>query len=206
MSARAAWVAVALGSSLACAEPADPPLDDRVELTGATLEMDGGATVSVANGRIDRAGVGEGTDAAARLPGGAQPPLDVTSDRTAWDLAARTARFEGHVVATRGDLELRCDVLAVTLAAGSPPRIVQADASGSVVVVRGAQTAQADHGALDPARGLLVLTGSPQLADGPHTMAGARIDVWLDEDRVECERCRVVLRGDITAAETDARP
>jgi len=203
---RAAWVWAALWPPLACAQPARPPADDRIELSGATLEMEGGATVSVAQGRIARDGAGEGTDAAARLPGGDQPALDVTSDRTSWDLAAGTARFAGSVVATRGDLELRCEVLDVTLAAGSPPRIVAADAAGSVVVVRGAQTARADQGALDATRGLLVLTGSPQLTDGPHTMTGERIDVWLDDDRVECARCRVVLRGDIGAAEPDARP
>jgi lipopolysaccharide transport protein LptA len=182
------------------------PVDDRIELSGATLELEDGATVSVAQGRIDRDGAGEGTDAVARLPGGERPALDVTSDHTSWDLAARAARFEGAVVATRGDLELRCDVLGVTLAAGSPPRIVAADAAGSVVVERGAQTARAERGVLDAARGRLVLTGSPQLTDGPHTMTGERIDVWLDDDRIECSRCRVVMRGDIGAAEPDARP
>lgn len=184
-----------------CATAAPPTPDDRVQVSGATLQTEDGARIEVEAGQIGPDGAGEGTGARAQVGGGDAPPLDVTSERTSWDLAARTARFTGDVVARRGALELRCDALDVTLAGGRPARITDAVATGSVRVVRGEQAATATRATLDAAAGRLVLTGAPTLSDGPHTMAGETIQVWLDEDRVECSRCRVVVRGEVAPAE-----
>lgn len=174
--------------------PAAPP-PEHIEVEDATLETDG-VTVAVERGRVARsgAGSGEGAHATATATTGG-PPLDVVAATTTWDLRAHTARFERDVVLTRGALRLTCDALDLTLSDSPSPTVLSATATGAVVVTRGAQTATASRAELDAQTGVLVLTGQPTLTDGPHTMAGDRIRFWVEEDRVACDACRVVVHG-----------
>ena len=173
--------------------PADPP--PLLEVESARLEA-GSLAVEVEKARMDKEGRGSGevVHASSRSE---DPPLDIVANTTAWDLAARTAAFRSNVVLTRGPLRLTTDALDLRLAPGPEPTVTAALAEGSVVVTRGTQSATADRAELDAKAGLLLLTGSPLLQDGPHTLAGERIRFWLEEDRVECDTCRVQVQGGV---------
>jgi len=154
-----------------------------LELKGAWLSDDGG---------------GSGVDAHAVVPGA--PPLDVRGARTTWDFRTSVMVFEGQVIATRGDVRLTCDRLEVSYAGD---RIRTAVAAGAVEVSRGARVATGDAAVLTADDGKVVLTGHPRVSDGPNVLEGASITLFLDDERLECASCRLVVQG---AAVAPLRP
>jgi lipopolysaccharide transport protein LptA len=69
---------------------------------------------------------------------------------------------------------------------------------GKVHVVRGARTADGEHGEMDVPAQTLVLTGTPAvppvLRDGPETLSGERILLHLDSEDVDVTRPKLVLK------------
>jgi lipopolysaccharide export system protein LptA len=51
--------------------------------------------------------------------------------------------------------------------------------------------------------GKVVLTGDPRVSDGPNVLEGASITLYLDDERLECASCRLVVQG---AAVAPVRP
>ena len=41
--------------------------------------------------------------------------------------------------------------------------------------------------------------GSPMIADGPNQLRGREIALYLDDERIECDSCELVVRGDAVA-------
>ncbi len=119
------------------------------------------------------------------------PSLHVTARRAAWDLAGHTVRFEGDVRGTRGDVTLACAVLEVWFT--DPDHLDRARASGGVEVRQGAREARAESALLDVPSGRIELSGSPWLREGGRRLAGERIVLLLDDERVECEACTLDL-------------
>lgn len=181
---------------LACAvDPGEAPLDG-LQVTEAEVVLDGGVQVWLAQATIDLEGTGVGVQVAAHVPppaGGVLPPLDITAARSSWDLRERIVRFEGDVVATRGEVRLTCDRLVVHYE--GPDRVERAEATGSVTVTRGDRTAQSERAVLTTQTGQVVLTGAPRLSEGPNLMSGQRIVLYLDDERVDCDACRLVVDG-----------
>ncbi len=120
-----------------------------------------------------------------------QPELLIEAEHSSWAMKTRTADFSGKVVATRGDLILRCDSLQVKHA--EKGEIQEAIASGNVQIESQQWKATGSKAVLDQASGSLVLTGSPRLQEGPNALVGERIRVFLDDERVECERCKLSI-------------
>lgn len=173
-----------------------------MEVRDATLEVGERAALHVELATLDEAGSGTGTGPRARLLApatetGTPPPLDVTAARSTWDLREMRLTFEGEVVAVRGDLRLSCDRLEVRFE--SPDRIEGATATGAVRVVRGERRAAGARAELDAATGRVVLTGDPTLTDGPNRLSGTRIVLLLDEERIECDACRLLVAGPAAA-------
>ncbi len=121
--------------------------------------------------------------------------LVIEAERSTWDLAARTARFEDGVQARRGELTLTCDAAEVSYAADNTFR--QAVAEGGVVAVRGRYRAGGERAVLDVAEGVLTLTGSPWLEDGVSALSGEQIIFALDDEQVDCLRCRLVVGAEL---------
>ena len=172
---------------------ATPPGGLQVE--GAVLELASGAQLTAAQATVQPDGTGAGVTVTARGTG--SPPLDIQAPRSTWDLAARKTTFEGGVTATRGDMTLTCARLSVTFA--SRDRVDQAVAEGDVRVVQGERRASGDRAELDADTGRVVLTGAPRIAEGPNQMTGERITLYLEDARVECDRCRLLVDGDALA-------
>ena len=148
----------------------------RITLAGAWPELDG---------------TGRGVGAQATVPG--PPPLVVTGQRSSWDLKSGRVIFEGDVAAVRGEVTLYAAKLEVAYA---QDKVDQAWASGGVRVVRGAREATADTAHLVVSNGRVALAGSPALREGPNRMTGQAITLFLDDERLECDQCRLEVAGD----------
>ena len=179
---------------LACAASAPPPSRELV-VEQAVLSMEDGTTLQLAQATIDPDGKGQGKVVSALSPG--TPPLQIDAPTSDWDLKARSARFTGGVTAVRGDVTLTCQVLKVQFA--SADRVQTAIAEGDVIVRQGARTASGARAELNADTGEIALTGEPRIAEGANTMTGERIALWLDDDRVRCDQCRLVVAGDAIA-------
>ena len=71
--------------------------------------------------------------------------------------------------------------------------IESAIAGGHVHVQQGARKATSDEAALNSKSGQLILTGNPVVEEDGRSMRGQRIILWLDDDRMTCDDCTVVL-------------
>ncbi len=188
------------GSAPREGEPTGPPLrveQARLEAPGlvllaasATVDADGQAQASQVQATVEGGAVGGG---GGSLPAEARPPLTIEAPDSSWDLRGRTVRFTGGVRAQRAQVVLTCDELQVQYASGE--RVQSALATGRVEVVHGTRTATSDSALLTTADGSIVLTGDPRISDGPNQLSGQRITLYLDDERVRCEGCRLRVDG-----------
>ena len=178
--------------ALACAVEPVPEVTEGVVVTDATVTLAGGARIWLAQAVLAADGSGTGSTVSAHVPAD-PPPLDISAARSNWNLADRVVRFDGQVVATRADVRLECDSLVVHYE--GPDRVKWVEADGAVRVTRGQRTASSEHAVLTTATGKVELTGQPQLFEGPNRMTGVRIVLWLDDEKVDCEDCRLVVEG-----------
>jgi lipopolysaccharide export system protein LptA len=183
--------------AVACAIEETPPIVQDPPMTEVAIRVGAGddaADITLAGAWVDETGDGHGVGASATLPG--PPPLTVTGERSSWRLRDGVVLFEGSVQAVRGEVTLSCDQLEV-LYAGE--RVEQARAAGDVRVVRGGRVARGATAVLTTATGEVVLEGAPTLEEGPNRMSGERIVLWLDDERLECVRCRLEVEGQAVA-------
>lgn len=188
-------VILALLAACAPTEPA-APLPTAAVATGVEAVGEGWSAAA-ATLRFG-ANVAEAAEPAIVRASDGKPPLEITAERSTWDLKARTARFTGAVSVVRGGVTMRCDTLDVRYA--DADRIDRVVASGNVLVRQGERTANAGTAELVGATGEITLTGTPRLAEGPNTLVGSRIVLWLDDERATCEGaggepCRLVVAG-----------
>ncbi len=190
-------IAAALLALAACGPTeAAPPLPTAAVATGVEAVGDGWSAAA-ATLRLG-AGVAEASEPALVRSSDGKPPLEITAERSEWDLAARTARFSGAVQVRRGGVQMRCDTLDVRYA--DAERVDRVLAAGNVRVTQGAREASAASAELVGATGQITLAGAPRLAEGPNTLVGSRIVLWLDDERASCEGaggepCRLVVEG-----------
>lgn len=193
------WMALGLAgcedrSPLGDRSPEAPPPPALLE--GVILKTDVGATHLVA--RAESVALAPDTPARAREVEAEVETTDRTlridADRADWDLEAHTVRFEGKVTAERRPVLLECDVLEVTYE--DPEHLERAVARGNVRVTRGPRRARAAEATLHVPSGRLELTGDPVVEEGANLLTGERIILFLDEERLECESCHLVVSED----------
>lgn len=176
---------VAEPSAAQAAEP--PPVTIALEDVRAMSPGLGEAVA--ARARLDDEGALAAEDVAFEVEGAR--PLRVSAAKSAWDLKTRAATFEGDVLVNRGDFELRC--ASLTLTYGDSGKMERAVATGGVELRRPPWRASGDEGALNLLTGQLTLTGAPTVTDGQHALRGERVVLFLDDERLECEGCELVL-------------
>lgn len=179
---------------LACSTT-PPAVSRELVVEQAVLSLEDGTTLQLSQATVDRDGRGKGEVVRATTPGA--PPLQIDAPTSDWDLKAREARFTGGVTAVRGDVTLTCQTLSVRFASAN--RVQTASAEGAVVVRQGERRAEGARAELNAETGEIALTGDPRISEGSNTMTGARITLWLDDDRVRCDQCRLVVDGEAIA-------
>ena len=178
-------------------QPAGVTASDGIAFEQVELRRPDGTLVQATSATAEPDGTGQAIEVKLSRPQGTAPTLEITAPRSTWDLKAQTAHFEGGVVVVRAGVELRCAALDVTYA--SVDRLERAVASGAVEVRSGARRASGAIAVLTTATGEVVLTGNPMLTEGANTMSGSTIRFLLDDERVECQDCRLVVDGDAVA-------
>lgn len=187
----------ALGLACASGEaPSAAPLGPPLVVEEARLEAPG-LVLLAATASVEGDGLAQASQVRATVLPPAQasdrPSLTVEAPDSTWDLKARAVRFSGGVTVTRAEVVLTCDELLVQYAGAD--RIESALATGRVQVRQGERRASGDSALLTTADGSIVLTGTPRISEGPNELSGQRITLYLDDERVRCEGCRLVVDG-----------
>ncbi len=192
MSTRTPWLAMAVAGCITTGP--DGPRLDHVELEGVGVEAEG-VRLSMASATLEKDGTGTGEAVTGTRY--SRPPLEIDAPRTSWDLKARSAVFEGGVTAKRGEFTLTCDTLTVTFTAGSKSSdaVDLATAEGNVTISRDKRTATGQRAELNGATGEVVLTGNPTLVEGSNRLNGEVVRLFLDDERISCEKCHLVIDG-----------
>ena len=196
---RMSWAArLAVLLLAACADSSDLPTVDDTDpaMQGAVLTYgtEEPSVFTATGANVEDDGDGEGENVAAELPG--PPPLVIHGKTSEWQLKDGVVVFEGDVTAVRDTVTLTCDRLEVTY---EGERVRDAVATGNVRVVRGERVARGKTATLTADDGRVVLEGDPRVEDGPNTMVGERIVLFLDDERLECARCRLEVKGEAIA-------
>ena len=177
----------------ACADAAPRSTKPDIVLEDVVATAPSGARVSALEATAVPGGPGTAVAVAATLPAPGPSALEITASRSSWDLRGGQLTLEGSVVATRGAARLTCEAAAVYFdEAGEVARI---EAHGRVVLEQGDRTGRSETAVLEAGPGRITLRGDATLAEPPHWMTGEPIVVFLDDERIECESCRMRIDG-----------
>lgn len=111
-------------------------------------------------------------------------PVEVSADKLEVDQADGTAMFSGNVVIGQGDMRLSASQVKVEYAAGegeTTGRISQMWASGGVVLVNGAEAAEARDAVYSIDSGTVVMTGDVILTQGQNALSSQRMVINLND-------------------------
>ena len=124
-------------------------------------------------------------------------PIDVKADHTSLESKGthRHAVLTGKVVARQGKLTLRAPVVEAEYGGGLA-EIQKIIATQGVEIVDGTHVARGDRGEFDNAARTVTLTGDPRIWDGDNLVAGSRIVLHVDDERVECFDCSTDFNPD----------
>jgi lipopolysaccharide export system protein LptA len=112
-----------------------------------------------------------------------EPPLVVESQEMVISEGAGQAVYRGDVVATKGELVLRCERLVVEYAEGS---LTRAHAYGDPVTIdRGPRHGEAQEAIYHRDSDSLLLMGQARLKEGANLITGERIRYFLASQRTE---------------------
>ena len=119
-------------------------------------------------------------------------PFEISADSLEVQQDENIATFVGNVDARQGNIRLRADRLTVHYRGGksgeaSTSAISRVDASGSVFIASGRETAQGEAGVYDVENGLVTLTRNVVLTRGENVIRGDRLVLNLvtGQTRVE---------------------
>ncbi len=108
---------------------------------------------------------------------------EVNADKLRVDHTNKRAFFSGNVKAVYNDLTVTCDQMELEY--DDKGRVVLLIARGAVTVTRANARATANSARLDAKKNILILEGNPTVTRGPHSLRGSRIQVHLNDERLE---------------------
>jgi lipopolysaccharide export system protein LptA len=108
-------------------------------------------------------------------------PVEVAADSLEIDQATGRATLTGNVVIAQGDLRLSADLVTVDYATvDGERRIERLNASGSVIVVAGADAAEGQEATYTLGTSEIMLEGDVLVTQDGSTLAGDRLAVNLE--------------------------
>lgn len=136
---------------------------------------------------------------------GKKEPTVITSQTLTADNKARTALFEGSVVARKGEMTLFADKMLVFYSeeeAGSSIRKIEAE--GNVKVIKGDRVITARNATyLTEPEERIIFTGDARASEGENIVTGTKMTYFMKDDRsvVENSKVFIVEKGSKTGAE-----
>jgi lipopolysaccharide export system protein LptA len=112
-------------------------------------------------------------------------PIHVTADQMEVDQASGRIRFKGDVVATRGSMVIRSEIMDVfnTGSPGEAESITKIVARGNVIFEHGARKASGDTATYFASDRKVVLIGNARAWEGEDVVKGHKMTMYLNEDR-----------------------
>jgi lipopolysaccharide export system protein LptA len=110
---------------------------------------------------------------------GGSDAVQITADRLEADDATRKLVFAGNVVAQQEDITISSDRMTIEYAQESNV-VRQIIAAGNVQIVQGERLASGQQAVYDKQEKRIVLTGNPSVKDGPNSVQGHEIILFLD--------------------------
>lgn len=120
--------------------------------------------------------------AAGRAAAGREAPLVITADRMELRRKENLIVYRGNVLAERGDVKIRSDVLSARYDAGDGA-LKTVVAEGQVRVSQGAREMTGDKAVFDDSKETITVSGNTVMRDGDNSVSGGRVTIYLDEDR-----------------------
>jgi lipopolysaccharide transport protein LptA len=152
------------------------------------------------------AGAAKPTDVFKRvdLGGAKDQPTVITSTRIEFDYREMVAVFDENVRIENPEFLMLADRVLVFLEGTNT--IKQIMAIGRVSVTNGLRSASCDKAVYTRAAEQLVLTGHARLLRGSDSVSGDRIDIWLNDERMEVTPGTVVFNPATAKNQADPKP
>jgi lipopolysaccharide export system protein LptA len=124
-------------------------------------------------------------------------PLIITSDTLTADNKAKTALFEGSVVAKKGDMTMFADKMLVHYTDDKgQSNVNKIEADGNVKVIRSDKVIVSKSAVYysEPEEHI-IFTGEPRAMDGDNIVNGTKMTYFLKDERSIVEKSKVFLKG-----------
>lgn len=122
-------------------------------------------------------------------------PVELSSDSLSINQADGSAVFTGNVVIGQGTMRLSAARVVVEYALGDTKRISKMRATGGVVLVNGAEAAEANEAVYSIDNGNIVMTGNVILTQGQSALSSNRMVVNLKTGEATLEgRVKTILQ------------
>lgn len=124
-----------------------------------------------------------------------EEPTVITSKTLTVDNRAKTALFEGSVVARKGEMTLFADRMLVHYSEKEgDSSIKKIDADGNVRLLKGERIVTSRHAIYfaDPEEHI-IFTGEPRASEGENVITGTKMIYFMADDRSIVENSRVLL-------------
>ena len=126
-------------------------------------------------------------------------PVEIVADQLTVDQSDGAVMFVGNVVIGQGDMRMTADEMTVSYSAGDDGdtgRIERIVAKGNVVLVNGAEAAQAQSAEYSIDDGVVVLVGDVIMTQGQNALSSARMVINLTDGTARMEgRVRTILQS-----------
>jgi lipopolysaccharide export system protein LptA len=121
-------------------------------------------------------------------------PITITSETLSADNKARTAFFEGSVLARTDSAELHADRMLVFYSEDG--KVIKIEAEGDVRLIRGQRVMTSDKALYFAEEEKVIFTGSPKATEAGNVVTGTKITYMIKEDRSIVEHSRVFIKSE----------
>lgn len=126
------------------------------------------------------------------LPTEALQPIEILADTFEADGKLKRGVFRGNVIAKQGDVRLMANQIEAEYSKVANG-IVKAIAQGQVTVTSGAKVGKAARAEFNNDQRTIVLSGEPRLWEEGTVLEGRELVFHVDDGRVECFECSLVV-------------
>jgi lipopolysaccharide export system protein LptA len=120
-------------------------------------------------------------------------PTTITASTLTADNKARTALFEGSVVAKNDTLTIHSDKMLVYYAEDG--KVTKIEAAGHVKVIKGERIITSDEATYFTDEEKVVFTGKPRAMEGGNVVSGTKMIYLMKEDRSLVENSKVFIEN-----------